>query len=236
MNLKLFADYGRRTSAIVSHIKRRKVEIIVAKDRKVDDDRFGMSLTIKKLPLRLDDLPEIFVSSKEMSSAVSKAVKSGRLRKIGSRLYTKNLSEPPAQIVKRNWHSLLKDYFPDALNSDRTALENRPAVDGSVFLISSGARPVNLPGITLRPRTGHPPLPNDLPFLGDIRLCSAPRAWLENMRWSRKRGAEVARTLSQSELEERLDGLLRIGGEEALNRLRDDAREVSRQLGMPEEF
>ncbi len=63
-----------------------------------------------------------------------------------------------------------------------------------------------------------------------------PRAWLENMRLSRKRGAEVARTLSKLELEERLDGLLRQGGEVVLNRLRDDARDASRQLGMEEEF
>jgi len=195
-----------------------------------------MALPVKKSPLSLDSLPEIFVSSKPMSSAVSKAVKSGRLRKIGSRLYTKNMTEPPERIVRRNWHALLKDYFPDALISDRTALENCPAADGAVFIISSGTRPVSLPGITFRPRKGHPPLANDPPFLGDIRLCSAPRAWLENMRPSRKRGAGVARTLSRPELEERLDSLLRQGGEAALNRLRDDGRDASRQLGMAEEF
>ena len=86
------------------------------------------------------------------------------------------------------------------------------------------------------PRKGRPPLDNDFPFLGDIRLCSAPRAWLENMRRSRKRGAEVARTLSKAELEERLDGLLRQGGEAALNRLRDAARDVSQKLGLADEF
>ena len=144
------------------------------------------------------------------------------------------MTEPSERIVRRNWHALLKDYFPDALISDRTALENRPAADGSVFIISTGTRTVSLPGIIFRPRKGHPPLQNDPPFLGDIRLSSAPRAWLENMRWSRKRGAEVARTLSKPELEERLDGLLRQGGEGALNRLRDDARDFSRQLGLPE--
>ena len=195
-----------------------------------------MALNIKKSPWSLGSLPEVFVSSKQMSSAVSKAVQAGRLRKLGSRLYTKNMTEPPPQIVKRNWHALLKDYFPDALIADRTALENRPAVDGSIFIISSAQRPLTLPGITFRPRKGHPPLPSDPWFLGDVRLCSAPRAWLENMRASRKRGAEVPRTLTRAELEERLDRLLRQGGDGALNRLRDDARAVSRELGMEEEF
>ena len=73
-----------------------------------------MALNVKKSPLSLDSLPEIFVSSKALSSAVSKAVKAGRLRKIGSRLYTRNKTEAPEEIVRRNWHSLLKDYFPDA--------------------------------------------------------------------------------------------------------------------------
>lgn len=197
---------------------------------------FEMVLNTKKSPLSLESLPEVFVSSKDISSAVSKAVQSGRLRKLGSRLYTKNMTEAPPQIVKRNWHTLLKDYFPDALIADRTALENRPAVDGSVFIISSAQRPLSLPGIIFRPRKGHPPLPSDTPFLGGIRLCSAARAWLENMRSSRKRGAEVPRTLTKPELEERLDSLLRQGGEAALNRLRDDARTVSRDLGVAEEF
>jgi hypothetical protein len=195
-----------------------------------------MALTGKKWSFKLSSLPEVFVSSKAMSSAVSKAVKAARLRKLGSRLYTKNMTEAPDLIVRRNWHTLLKAYFPDALLADRTALENRPAPDGSVFIISSGTRGVKLPGITFRPRKGHPPLENDLPFLGNIHLSSAPRAWLENMRKTRARGAEVARTLSKSELEERLDALLRQGGEAALNKLRDDARGVSRQLGMPDEL
>jgi hypothetical protein len=195
-----------------------------------------MDLNVKKSPFDLSSLPEVFVSSRATSSAVGKALKNGRLRKIASRLYTKNLTEAPEQIVKRNWHSLLRDYFPDALISDRTALENRPAADGSVFIISSGTRKVFLPGITFVPRKGHPPLENDPPFLGQIRLCSAPRAWLENMRRSRVRDAKVARTLSKAESEERLDALLRQRGEEALNRLRDEARNVSQKLGMPEEF
>ena len=86
----------------------------------------------RKSPINLEKLPEIFVSNKDMSSAVSKAVQAKRLRKIASRLYTRNMTEEPESIVKRNWHALLKDYFPDALIADRTALENRPANDGSV--------------------------------------------------------------------------------------------------------
>jgi hypothetical protein len=189
-----------------------------------------------KSPINLDKLPEIFVSNRGITSAVSKAVQAGRLRKIASRLYTSNLTEAPEKIVKRNWYALLKDYFPDALISDRTALENRPASDGSVFIISAGTREVVLPGITFKPRRGPVPLENDRLFLGGVRLCSAPRAWLENMRPSRGRGGAVSRTLAKAELEEQLDRLLRQGGEPALNAIRDEARALSHPLGLEKEF
>jgi len=212
------------------------VDFIVAKSAKVEYNGLQMTLKGKKWIFRLDSLPEVFVSGKAMASTVSKALKAGRLRKIGSRLYTRNMTEAPDAIVKRNWHPLLKSYFPDALIADRTALENHPAPDGSVFIISSGKRTVELPGIAFRARKGSPPLKNDLPFLGGLHISSHARAWLENMRPTRARAAEVARTLSQPELENRLDLLLRQSGEAALNRLRDEAREVSKQLDMAQEF
>lgn len=187
----------------------------------------------KKSPVDLSTMPEVFVSNKELTSAVSKAVKAGRLRKIGSRLYTRNMTEVPEALVRRHWHVLLREYFPDALISDRTALENRPASDGSVYVIALGTREVALPGVTFKPRSGPPPLESDRPFLGGVRLASTPRAWLENMRPSR---GPVPRTLGREELEQRLDGLLRSGGEEGLNRLRDQARDVADALGMQEQF
>ena len=88
------------------------------------------------MPTFFDELPEIFVSNTEISALVSEAVKSGKLRKLGSRLYTKNLEEAPESIVRRNWYFLLKDYYPDALIADRTAIENQPSTDGSVFIVS----------------------------------------------------------------------------------------------------
>jgi len=184
----------------------------------------------------IDAMPEVFVSNADISKAVSAAVAREKLRKIGSRLYTRNLDEDPERLVKRHWYHLITDYFPDALITDRTALENQPAPDGSVCLISDKKRDVELPGVVFRPRKGPGPLENDRPFIGGARLASTPRAYLENMRPSRQRGERVPRTLSREEIEERLDGLLRRNGEEALNRLRDEAREIARALGLETEF
>ncbi|NJM34387.1 MAG: cell filamentation protein Fic [Rhodomicrobium sp.] len=175
-------------------------------------------------------LPEVFVSDSAISKAVYEAVERGQLRKLGSRLYTRNLTENPERLIRRNWYNLIASYYPDAVIADRTALENKPAEDGSVFLISAKRREVQLPGLTFRPRNGTQPLESDRPFAG-VRLASIPRAYLENLRESRARGGRLTRTISRNELEKRLDALIRQKGESAANRLRDDAKAIAPQLG-----
>lgn len=180
--------------------------------------------------------PEVFVSNTAISKAVYEAVERGELRKIGSRLYTRNLTEDPERLVRRNWYHLITSYYPDALIADRTALENKPAEDGSVFLVSAKKAETQLPGLTLRPRHGKGAIESDKPFVGGARLASTPRAYLENMMPSRARGGRVPRTLSRAELEQRLDSLLRGQGEAALNKLRDDARAIAPNLGLEAEY
>jgi fido (protein-threonine AMPylation protein) len=180
-------------------------------------------------------IPEAFVSTKGLVSAVSRELKLGRLRKLASRLYTRNLADPPEKIVQRNLWPLVAAYLPGALIADRTALENRPAADGSLFLIANHKRDIALPGVTLRPRKGPPPLESDRPFISGLRIASPARAFLENMRHSRAHDG-VARTLSKREVEERLDEMLSRSGEPALQRLRDDAREIAGPLHLQDEF
>jgi hypothetical protein len=168
-------------------------------------------------------------------AAVSREVRRGTLRKLGSRLYTRNLKDAPEQIVLRNLWPLVAAYLPGALIADRTALENRPAPDGSVFLVADHKRRIALPGVTLRPRRGAPPLASDRPFIGGLRVASPARAFLENMQRSRARHG-VARTLPRREVEERLEEMLRHSGEAAVQRLRDEARKIAAELRLDAEF
>jgi hypothetical protein len=186
--------------------------------------------------IALKDLPEVFVSNTKISGFVRDALARGEIRKLGSRLYTRNLTDDPNRLINRQWYFLLNAYYPDALISDRTALENKPAADGSVFLISERTREIELPGLVFRPRKGPPPLESDRTFAGGTRLSSTPRAYLENMTPSRGRAGRVSRTLSRDELEQRLDAIVRLQGDTALNKLRDDARAISEQLGLQTQY
>ena len=186
----------------------------------------------KNSPARLvDAMPEAFVSNTAISREVSRRLQSGRLRKLASRLYTTNLTDAAEAVVRRNlWH-IVAGFFPGALIADRTALENEPAPDGSICLVTERGGTVALPGITLRPRRGVGPLPTDRPFLDGLFLSSTARAYLDNLRPSRTRASRVARTLPRRELESLLESLIRRAGMEAANRLRDEARAVAADLG-----
>ena len=186
-------------------------------------------------PVSFQELPEAFVSHRGITRQVSRAVRSGKLRKIASRLYTRNLVDAPEAIVRRNLWSIVADYFPGALIADRTALENAPGPDGSICLITERGRNIHLPGITLRPRRGLRPLAADRPFLSGLFLCSTARAYLENMHPTRAGGGLVRRTLSRVELEERLDTLVRRSGEAGAARLRDEVGALAPDLGLVEE-
>ena len=57
-------------------------------------------------------MPEVFVSDTAISRAVSAALARGRLRKLGSRLYTRSLEEEPERLVRRNWYYLITSLLP----------------------------------------------------------------------------------------------------------------------------
>ena len=185
--------------------------------------------------LTLKELPEVFVSRKEISSLVVREMKKGHLRKLAPRLYSKNLIEAPEKLIKRHLWSIIAALFPGALIADRTAIENVPSSDGSIFLISTKKQNVKLPGITIKPRKGFPPLESDKPFIKGLYLSSPARAYLENCCRSRARTG-ISRTLTRKELEEKLEGLLQRNGEVELSKLREDTRQIAPLLHLEKEF
>lgn len=181
-------------------------------------------------------LPEVFVSKADIASQVSKELKKGSLRKLGSRVYTTNLTETPELLVKRHTWLIVKELFPDAVIVDRTALEHRAAPDGSLFIVSNKTRPVILPGLQIYPRKGHGPLEEDKPFIEKLYLSCPPRAFLENLSKRRTKKGMTPRTLSRGELEEKLELFLQSAGLEALQKLRDEAKRIAQVLDLEQEF
>lgn len=181
----------------------------------------------------LEDQPEVFSTSTEISAAVRRAVDAGRARKVAGRLYTRDTHSPLDMVARRNWTRIAAHYFPEAVVVDRSAFEARPSEDGSLFLDAgpryTSRRPVRLPGLTLRPRRGPGAVQGDMPHMDGLHFSGRARALLDNLRPSRARDG-IARTLAPAELEEELTRTAAIRGNDALNELRDQARELAESL------
>jgi hypothetical protein len=197
-------------------------------------------MTEVKRSFLLSDQPEVFSSTTETSRAVGAAVKRGQARKLGPRLYTRNTQDPLKDVARRNWQRITAAYFPGAVVVDRSAFEAKPSDDGSLFLDAgpdyTARRPVRLPGLTLRPRRGSGPVDDDMPFMENLHFSGQARKFLDNLRRSRARADGVARTLSRAEIEDELVRIAAQRGVDALNELRDRAREIFPALGAEREM
>ncbi len=186
------------------------------------------------LPIHLQEI--IFSSSdKAISKQISKLEKAGKIRKIAPRIYSPNFSDSPETLVRRNLFTILGRLYPGAVLSHRSALEFQPTTAGHVFLTYTYTKKIPLPGITLRFMQGHGHIEGDNPLSGELYASQLERALLENLQPSRQSGPE-SKTCPISELENRLEQVVRTRGESGLNELRDRAREIALQLGMEAEF
>jgi hypothetical protein len=192
------------------------------------------TLMEKNSPIHLQEI--IFGSSdSSISKKISKLEKDGNIRKLAPRLYTGNLEDEPETIIKRNLFSVLGHLYPGALLSHRSALEFKPTSNGQLFLTYKYTKKIKLPGLTIRFLEGEGPIKGDNEIAAGLYASQKERAILENFQSSRK-PAPDSKTLSFSEIEERLEQIVRVNGDEELNKVRDIARDISQTLGMTQEF
>lgn len=186
---------------------------------------------------KLNLFKEILFSSSDpnVSRQLSKAEREGVIKKISSRIYTTNLLDAPENIVKRNLFDILSWRYPGAVISHRSASELRPTNEGELFLTSTfNKRITDLPGVAVTVMKGASPIEGDVP-LYNLFISSEPRWMLENMQISRRQG-EKSKTFPASFIENRLEKMILVGGEEKLNEFRDKLHETSVTLEMPKEF
>lgn len=178
-------------------------------------------------------LPEIVFDTDTSFTpeAVGKLVQQGQLRKLGPKLYTSNLIDPPEAIVGRQIFVIAGHFFPGAVVGYRTALEEAPSPDGIVCLSYHRSRKVSLPGHTIKLIQGPGPLPGDRPYVGELHIASPARALLENLV-----AAESHNDRALAVPPEALEAYLRAVPEAERGPLRDKARELAAQCRWKDEF
>jgi hypothetical protein len=183
----------------------------------------------------LQTLPEVVLTTRETSYQITREVKAGRLKKIAPRLYTTRIKEDPERVIRRNLWEVVGLLAPGAVISQRTAIELKPTSDGTVFITGPYPRTLRLPGLTVRIVPGPGPTDGDVRYGDRLWLASQPRAFLENLQRTR-RGNGADRILSRAKIEDRLERMLRISGENALNDLRDAAKRIAPALELASEL
>lgn len=179
--------------------------------------------------------PELFRSDTSTTVAVSRAVEQGVIRPLGLGLYTSSLDEPPEDIIARHRWRVVGLLAPGAVISYRTGLHLAPEPDGTVFLVGRSRYERDFPGLRIRVAKGPGPQPGDFDMVPGLKVASRPRALLEALKPSRARGG-VARGVRREEAERILESALQSGGEQAVNRFRDEARALAPALDAAEQL
>lgn len=186
------------------------------------------------LPIHLQEI--IFSSSdKNLSKQISKLEKAGEIRKIAPRIYTSNFIDQPEAIITKNIFTILGTLYPNSVLSHRSALEFKPTSAGHIFVTYTYTKKIRLPGITIRFMEGNGPIEGDNLFSGELFVSQQERAFLENLQVSRRPGPQ-SKTLTLPEIEAKLEQIVRVKGEDGINKIRDNAREIAEKLGMQSEF
>lgn len=178
----------------------------------------------------------IFPSSDEAQKASRLAAK-GELFRIRNGIYTD--TRDPKEIthtLNNKWMEVACKIFDDPVAVARTAVELRPA-EGRLYFVSSklrAQRAVNVWHLTFDISPGNTDLGVEQ-FSLEMKRSNPARYCLENL--AQSRGDENSKkTLGSGWVESELVKIIRRGGEQAINELRDQARNLSVGLGLEEEF
>ena len=187
------------------------------------------------MPAPSSPRPVIAFDAAALGERPSRAIAAGRARQIIRGVYTSDVTTSLERLVRTHVWEIVAHLIPDALIVDRSA--GPVLFDGETLFVASGirARDLMLPGLRVAVRSGHPPLPDDPPWVAGLRRSSIPRALVENLIPSRARGG-AARTLSTEELAGWVALLTQQHSAERLNRFRDRAREIADELEIADRF
>jgi prophage maintenance system killer protein len=186
------------------------------------------------IPIHLQEI--IFATSDiALNRQLSKLEEEGQIKKIAPRIYTSNFNESEETIIRRNIFTILGKLYPGAVVSHRSALEFKPTSANQIFVTYTYTKKIELPGITIRFMEGMPAIEGDNPFSGVLFVSQQERAFLENLQSSRQIGP-TSKTITLPEIENKLEQIAQVKGEEGLNQFRDKAREIAEKLGMQSEF
>lgn len=165
--------------------------------------------------------------------AVQRRQKAGQLHRIAVGALTPLSEESWPSLVARERIRLLAALYPGAVVGPKSAFYGGGPHDGVMYLTYSYTKRVALPGLTVQLTQGPRATQGDMPMMArELYYPSLPRLLLENLTITR---GQVQKSVGQVEVEKRLIETCEARGEEVLNQLRDQARDLAPGLGLQRE-
>lgn len=165
------------------------------------------------------------------SSTLLDRERRGELRRLATGVYTTDVTAVPADVVRREWHTIVGHLYAGAVITDRSGVTGGP-VDGYLYLAHSArSRETELPGLIVIARPGAGPLEGDIPLPGGLYQASKGRTLVENTRPSRARNGRPRRTLDADELADWIDRLAMVDDDDKLAAYRIAAERTAQPLG-----
>jgi len=178
----------------------------------------------------------LFSTGTAEAKRLARLLKKGQLRRIYRGVYTDSLKDPLPEIVQRHWMDVLAYLVPNGILSFRTAIDIKPTpYKGStiVFVTSHYHRTIDLPGLIIKILPGNTDEFTEQ-LLPKIARSNIPRLLLENL--TTVRGYAGTKTIGDEGVEHFLVKEMSYQGEDRLNQIRDDAKQISESLGYQKEF
>jgi hypothetical protein len=163
-------------------------------------------------------------------AVLSRAVRRGTLRRLGTGIYTGAVDTYPDEVARRRWREILVHELPGAVIADCSARRGRPGDDGRLAVIHGRRRPLVLPGLEIVPRSDRAPDLGVIDLPDGVRLSTIARGLLDNV------AGRGDRYLTAAEVEDWVVDLLNDHGEDRLNQVRDDARDLAVATGREAAF
>lgn len=143
---------------------------------------------------------------------LSRLAKSGKAIRLLPGLYATGATLPPEQVARHHLHEIIEHVWPGGVICGRSALAGGIPTDGMFFIAHpdpSRRTGLHLPGLTVIPVVGPPPLPGDMPMPNGLAMSGPVRVLVENVD---VQGHPARFRAGTRAVEDRIDELARSGG------------------------
>ncbi len=169
---------------------------------------------------------------------LSNLFQQNKLRRLYQGIYTDDLKSPISTIIREKWMQIVAYVVPKGILSFRTAIELKPTYYNEdhyiVFITSSYVKTITLPGLIIKVVKGNTNSYCEQ-IMPNLARSNLSRILLENLTIVRRANKGI-KTIEEEGVENILAKEMRHKGEQFLNNTRDEARQISNELGYEREY